>query len=74
MLVSVLHINLPIGVLGFFMASALLFDSYRKTQVQAQVLAFMDDFRVLAAMYAALVFLVFMMRRVRPARGVLAVR
>jgi len=38
---------------------------YRETQVQAQVLAFMDDFRVLAVMYAALVLLVFMMRRVR---------
>ena len=39
---------------------------YRETQVQAQVLAFMDDFRVLAVMYAGLVLLVFMMRRVRP--------
>ncbi len=38
---------------------------YRETQVQAQVLAFMDDFRVLAAMYAALVVLVILMRRVR---------
>ena len=28
---------------------------YRETQVQAQVLAFMDDFRVLAVMYAGLV-------------------
>ena len=28
---------------------------YRDTQVQAQVLAFIDDFRVLAVMYAALV-------------------
>ena len=40
---------------------------YRETQAQAQVLAFMDDFRVLAVMYAGLVLLVFMMRRVRPA-------
>ena len=39
---------------------------YRETQVQPQVLAFMDDFRVLAVMYAGLVLLVFMMRRVRP--------
>ena len=39
---------------------------YRETQVQAQVLAFMDDFRVLAVMYAALVLLVVMMRRIRP--------
>jgi DHA2 family multidrug resistance protein len=38
---------------------------YRETQVQAQVLAFMDDFRVLAVMYAALVGLVILMRRVR---------
>ena len=38
---------------------------YRETQVQAQVLAFMDDFRVLAVMYAALVVLVILMRRVR---------
>jgi len=40
---------------------------YRETQVQAQVLAFMDDFRMLAVMYAGLVLLVLMMRRVRPA-------
>ena len=40
---------------------------YRETQVQAQVLAFMDDFRVLAVMYAGLVVLVLLMRRVRPA-------
>jgi MFS transporter, DHA2 family, multidrug resistance protein len=39
---------------------------YRETQVQAQVLAFMDDFRVLAAMYAGLVVLVVAMRRIRP--------
>jgi hypothetical protein len=39
---------------------------YRETQVQAQVLAFMDDFRVLAVMYAALVVLVILIRRVRP--------
>ena len=39
---------------------------YRETQVQAQVLAFMDDFRMLAVMYAALVVLVILMRRVRP--------
>jgi len=40
---------------------------YRETQLQAQVLAFMDDFRVLAVMYAALVVLVILMRRVRTA-------
>jgi DHA2 family multidrug resistance protein len=40
---------------------------YREMQVQAQVLAFMDDFRVLAAMYAGLVVLVLLMRRIRPA-------
>ena len=39
---------------------------YRETQAQAQVLAFMDDFRVLAVMYAGLVLLVFLMHRVRP--------
>jgi len=39
---------------------------YRETQVQAQVLAFMDDFRVLATMYAGLVVLVILMRRARP--------
>jgi len=38
---------------------------YRETQVQAQVLAFMDDFRVLAVMYAALVVLNILMRLVR---------
>lgn len=38
---------------------------YRETQVQAQVMAFMDDFRVLAVMYAGLVILVLLMRRVR---------
>ena len=38
---------------------------YRETQVQAQVLAFMDDFRVLAVMYAGLVVLVILMRRLR---------
>jgi DHA2 family multidrug resistance protein len=40
---------------------------YRETQLQAQVLAFVDDFRVLALMYAGLVVLVLLMRRVRPA-------
>jgi DHA2 family multidrug resistance protein len=40
---------------------------YRETQVQAQVMAFMDDFRVLAVMYAGLVILVLLMRRVRTA-------
>jgi DHA2 family multidrug resistance protein len=40
---------------------------YRETQLQAQVLAFMDDFRMLAVMYAALVVLVLLMRRVRTA-------
>ena len=39
---------------------------YREMQTQAQVLAFMDDFRVLAAMYAALVVLVILMRPIRP--------
>jgi MFS transporter, DHA2 family, multidrug resistance protein len=38
---------------------------YRETQAQAQVLAFMDDFRLLAIMYAGLVLLIFFMRRVR---------
>jgi DHA2 family multidrug resistance protein len=36
---------------------------YRETTVQAQVLAFIDDFRLLAVMYAGLVVLVFFMRR-----------
>jgi DHA2 family multidrug resistance protein len=39
---------------------------YRETQVQAQVLAFMDDFRILAVMYAGLVILVILMHRARP--------
>jgi len=39
---------------------------YRETQTQAQVLAFMDDFRLLAVMYACLVFLIFFMHRTRP--------
>ena len=39
---------------------------YRETHVQAQVLAFMDDFRILAMMYAGLVILVILMHRVRP--------
>jgi DHA2 family multidrug resistance protein len=38
---------------------------YRETQVQSQVLAFMDDFRLLAVMYAGLVALIFFMHRVR---------
>jgi DHA2 family multidrug resistance protein len=38
---------------------------YRETQTQAQVLAFMDDFRLLAVMYAGLVLLIFFMHRVR---------
>ena len=43
---------------------------YRETQTQAQVLAFMDDFRLLAVMYALLVLLIFFMRRVRAERVV----
>jgi DHA2 family multidrug resistance protein len=42
---------------------------YRETQVQAQVLAFMDDFRLLAVMYAFLVFLIFFMHRTRTERA-----
>jgi hypothetical protein len=38
---------------------------YRETVAQAQVLAFMDDFRLLAVMYAGLVVLILLMRRVR---------
>jgi DHA2 family multidrug resistance protein len=38
---------------------------YRETQAQSQVLAFIDDFRVLAVMYAALVVLIVFMHRVR---------
>jgi DHA2 family multidrug resistance protein len=38
---------------------------YRETQAQSQVLAFIDDFRVLAAMYAVLVVLIVFMHRVR---------
>ena len=41
---------------------------YRETQVQAQVLAFMDDFRLLAVMYACLIFLIFFMHRTRTER------
>jgi DHA2 family multidrug resistance protein len=41
---------------------------YRETQTQAQVLAFMDDFRLLAVMYAGLVFLIFFMHRTRVER------
>jgi DHA2 family multidrug resistance protein len=41
---------------------------YRETQTQAQVLAFMDDFRLLAVMYAGLVLLIFFMHRVRAER------
>ncbi len=41
---------------------------YRETQAQAQVLAFMDDFRLLAIMYACLVFLIFFMHRTRTER------
>jgi MFS transporter, DHA2 family, multidrug resistance protein len=40
---------------------------YRETVTQAQVLAFMDDFRLLAVMYAGLVVLILLMRRVRTA-------
>ena len=39
---------------------------YRETQTQAQVLAFIDDFRLLAVMYAGLVILILLMRRVQP--------
>ena len=39
---------------------------YRETQAQAQVLAFIDDFRLLAVMYAALAFLILFMHRPRP--------
>jgi DHA2 family multidrug resistance protein len=39
---------------------------YRETLAQAQVLAFMDDFRLLAMMYAGLVLLIFLMHRNRP--------
>jgi len=39
---------------------------YRETQAQAQVLAFIDDFRLLAAMYAALALLILFMHRPRP--------
>jgi hypothetical protein len=42
---------------------------YRETQVQAQVLAFMDDFRLLAVMYAGLVLLIFFMHRTRTERA-----
>jgi DHA2 family multidrug resistance protein len=42
---------------------------YRETQAQAQVLAFMDDFRLLAVMYAGLVFLIFFMHRMRTERA-----
>ena len=42
---------------------------YRETQTQAQVLAFMDDFRLLAVMYAGLVLLIFFMHRVRTERA-----
>jgi DHA2 family multidrug resistance protein len=41
---------------------------YRETQAQAQVLAFMDDFRLLAMMYAGLVLVVFFMHRLRTER------
>ena len=41
---------------------------YRETQAQAQVLAFMDDFRLLAVMYACLVLLIFFMHRIRTER------
>jgi MFS transporter, DHA2 family, multidrug resistance protein len=41
---------------------------YRETQAQAQVLAFMDDFRMLALMYAGLVLLIFFMHRMRTER------
>ena len=42
---------------------------YRETLAQAQVLAFMDDFRLLAVMYAGLVFLIFFMHRMRTERA-----
>ncbi len=42
---------------------------YRETQTQAQVLAFMDDFRLLAVMYGCLVFLIFFMHRTRAERA-----
>jgi hypothetical protein len=42
---------------------------YRETQAQAQVLAFMDDFRMLAIMYAGLVLLIFFMHRMRTDRA-----
>ncbi len=42
---------------------------YRETQAQAQVLAFMDDFRLLAVMYAGLVLLIFFMHRNRAERA-----
>jgi hypothetical protein len=38
---------------------------YRETQAQAQVLAFIDEFRLLAVMYAGLVLLIVLMHRVR---------
>jgi DHA2 family multidrug resistance protein len=41
---------------------------YRETQSQAQVLAFMDNFRLLAVMYAGLVLLIFFMHRMRMER------
>src|SRR4030095_12038387 len=40
-------------------------DALSRDPGPGQVLAFMDDFRVLAMMYAALVVLVLLMRRVR---------
>src|SRR5499426_2709073 len=42
---------------------------YRETVAQAQVLAFMDDFRLLAVMYACLVGLIFLMHRSRLERA-----
>jgi len=42
---------------------------YRETQAQAQVLAFMDDFRLLAIMYAGLVLLIFFMHRMHTERA-----
>jgi DHA2 family multidrug resistance protein len=42
---------------------------YRETVAQAQVLAFMDDFRLLAMMYACLVGLIFLMHRSRLERA-----
>src|SRR5215475_4745967 len=42
---------------------------YRETQAQAQVLAFMDNFRLLAVMYAGLVLLIFFMHRMRMERA-----